>query len=211
MNSEEIGKNLWRLKISPFPFSALTIFSLFLCYSSPQSLAVMSKSQADSQKTFGDSGQQSGTRAVTIFPPQDCLPLLSSLLLPKLFSPPSFLSLLLLTTPTLDNSRQIKMFRLLKYIFYLFFPQPHYELRPGDPLEDPPDGRVEFSGLQISAINFLRNPRIKWTQSWTSRGQLLLKASTNSLFPYNISLQCTYVFIFPPKHVGIIGLLKCHL
>ena len=30
--------------------------------------------------------------------------------------------------------------------------------RPEDLLEDPPDGRVEFSGLQISAINFLRSP-----------------------------------------------------
>ena len=30
--------------------------------------------------------------------------------------------------------------------------------RPEDLLEDPPDGRVEFSGLQISAINFLHNP-----------------------------------------------------
>ena len=90
-----------------------------------------------------------------------------------------------------------KCFRLLKYIFYLFFPQPHYELRPGDPLEDPPDGRVEFSGLQISAINFLHNPRIKWTQSWTSRGQLLLKASTNSLFSvqYFVGMYvCLYTF-----------------
>ena len=80
------------------------------------------------------------------------------------------------------------------YFFSILFLGLIMNCRPGDPLEDPPDGRVEFSGLQISAINFLPNPRIiNWTQSLTSAGK--------RSFPFN-----NYLLSVPRRNVCFVSL-----